>query len=184
MLIINEMSKIKIILLGSLIVISLVLITQHVKAQTTQLKTYTDPEGFYTLQYPSNWTTKYQPSVSKFDGPVTFFYLDGNRSAYVSIDVERSPGTQKQYEDVFNQSVGISSNRGRDVTKSEFGLYKIDGQNAGAIQSQTLQEKSITVASVFNGKLIVVGFTTLKRDYDSQIPQVEKVIDSIKITGT
>ena len=40
--IINEMSKIKIILLGLLIVISLVLITQQVKAQTTQLKTYTE----------------------------------------------------------------------------------------------------------------------------------------------
>jgi hypothetical protein len=36
---------------------------------------------------------------------------------------------------------------------------------------------------VFNGKLIVITFKTSESSYNSQIPEVEKVIDSIKITA-
>jgi hypothetical protein len=174
------MNKIKIIL-ASLIVMSLV-VTQQAKAQTT--KTYTDPEGFYTLQYPVNWTIEYKSPVSKFDIPVTFFKVDNKSYEYVSIDSYPTNLTQQKFKDNFNLGVVIQGNRGNNIIQSGFGIYKIDGQEAGAAQYLTEQEKSLTVASVFNGKVIRVGFATLKNDYNNQIAEVEKVIDSIKITGT
>jgi hypothetical protein len=177
------MRKLEMLLLSLLIVMAFIAISQQeARAQTIQLKTYTDPEGFYTLRYPSNWTTTYQPSVSKFEEPITWLYVDGKQSANVRIVVFSGPGTQKEFENSFDQTVNAFRN-GNDVLQSKFGLYKIDGQNAGAILFQTQQEKSIIVSSVFNGKTIFIEFTTLKSDYNSHIAEVEKVIDSIKITG-
>jgi hypothetical protein len=184
------MTKLKTVLLASIIAMTLVVITQQVKAQSAQLKTYTDPEVFFTLQYPSNWTIKYEPSVSKFDEARTWLYVDGKLFAPLSIRVSTAPsastapGTQKDLEDNFDFAVSLLKQRGYDILQSKFGLYKIDRQDAGGIQFQTpLQEKGIQVSSVFNGKLIVITFKTSESSYNSQIPEVEKVIDSIKITG-
>jgi hypothetical protein len=45
------------------------------------------------------------------------------------------------------------------------------------------QEKSIILSSVFNGKAIFIKFAASENDYNSHIAEVEKVIDSVKITG-
>jgi hypothetical protein len=71
-----------------------------------------------------------------------------------------------------------------DNSIGQFDLYKIDGQDASAVQFLTEQEKSITISSVFNGRLIIIKFTASENDYNNQIAKVEKVIYSIKITGT
>jgi hypothetical protein len=36
-------------------------------ATNTQLKTYTDPAGFFTIQYPADWTVEHKQPVTKFD---------------------------------------------------------------------------------------------------------------------
>lgn len=46
----------------------------------TQLKTYTDPAGFFTLQYPANWTAEYKQPVTKFDKPKVNFAPYGRGS--------------------------------------------------------------------------------------------------------
>jgi hypothetical protein len=46
---------------------------QFATAVTAQLKTYTDPGGFFTLQYPADWTVKYKQPVTKFDEPRVVF---------------------------------------------------------------------------------------------------------------
>jgi hypothetical protein len=174
---------IKQILLVSLLLMALVVTQQQVQAQTTQLKTYTDPKGFYTLQYPANWTTEHRLPISKFDKPITFFKVDNKSYEYVGIDLIPTSLTQQKFKDNFNLGVMMLNNKGENIIQSGFGIYKINGQDAGAVQVLTEQEKILRVVSVFNGKIIRVGFTTLKSDYDSQIVEVEKLIDSIKITG-
>jgi hypothetical protein len=39
----------------------------------TELKTYTDPQGFFSLQYPADWTEEYKQPETRFDSPKTVF---------------------------------------------------------------------------------------------------------------
>jgi hypothetical protein len=116
--------------------------SQGVKT-STELKTYTDPDGFFTLQYPPNWTTKYEPSVSKFDEARTWLFVDGKLFAPLNIRVSTAPGTQKDLEDNFDFVVSLLKQRGYDILQSKFGLYKIDGQDAGGIQFQTPSQEKV-----------------------------------------
>ena len=56
----------------------------------TQLKTYTDPAGFFTLQYPADWTVNHTQPVTKFDRPSVIFITHHPRSV-VSIEIKPSP---------------------------------------------------------------------------------------------
>jgi hypothetical protein len=66
-------------------------------------------------------------------------------------------------------------------------LFEFAGKNIGLdteyFEFSRDKLKSITVSSVFNGRLIIIKFTASENDYNGQIAKVEKVIDSIKITG-
>lgn len=62
----------------------------HLNARTnTTLRTYTDPAGFFTLQYPANWTVEYKQPVTKFDNPKVNFAPYGGGSI-VTIAVKPS----------------------------------------------------------------------------------------------
>jgi hypothetical protein len=102
--------------------------------------------------------------------------------------------TSKNFEDSFDIYPTLLKNRieGLEVKHSEFGLYKIDGHDAGAvlysapIPSQTLTNtkgQGLQVLTVIDGKLMTITYAALEDLFDRKLPEVDAIIDSIKIMG-
>ena len=78
-------------------------------ATDTNLKTYSDQAGLFTLQYPASWTVEYKQPATKFDQPRVEFKayhltsvftgnsIDSIVSIYVQPSTAKSPGEFREY---------------------------------------------------------------------------------------
>lgn len=107
-------------------------------ADTTQLKTYTDPGGFFTLQYPTDWTTEYKQPVTKFDKPSVVFkayrlmsmFTGNSIDSIVTIYVQPSNvNTPEEFKDSVSSlgSYMANHNPAFTIMGEGFGSYYIAG---------------------------------------------------------
>src|SRR5213596_2003869 len=113
------------LLLASLIIISLVVITQQAQAQPTQ-KTYTDPQGFYTLQYPSNWSVKYVAPISRLDNPEISLYVNNNTLSPINIAIKNTSVSEDDLKTLLDELISTYGIK-YTVSNSGFDIYKISG---------------------------------------------------------
>ena len=99
--------------------------TTTASAATTQLKTYTDPSGFFTLQYPADWTVEYKQPVTKFDEPTTIFTTKDPVSIVTITITPSKQNSPEAFRDVISllPSEMANSNRGMTITGEGFGRY-------------------------------------------------------------
>lgn len=190
-----------------------ILLNQSVYAQAQQetqtetgagenLTSYTDPEGFYTLQYPSDWEVDYKEPITRFDNPITTFSEGLLSNLQIRIfDNELNVGNEVDADvlefapQFFQQGPGADIN----VEQSDVGTYQIDGIPAVAMilsgsmadfanldasePFADLDMKGIRLFLFTDEKDMDFYYLTTIHVFDENVPEVEAIIDSIQLTG-
>ena len=156
----------------------------------TQLKTYTDPTGFFTLQYPVNWTVSQDKPLSGDRSSVMFKNQPGPGGVSISVQpsMYRSPeefrnGFSSSYANYF---AGWDSKR--TVLGEGFGVYSIGCYDTYYLldtnyinPSNPIKEMSLESRIGYQDmRIIFIGYA---QSFDQQMPMVQKMINSIKITS-
>jgi hypothetical protein len=161
----------------------------------TQLKTYTDPTRFFTLQYPADWTVQYKQPVTKLDVPSVMFISHQPRSA-IFIGVKKSAANSPQeFRSIYNRyAYSIYSfafgNPAIRIIGEGFGIYSIAGYDTYAvrfsdsnIENPSDPREGMALTSRIGYQEMTIMFEVPRDSFDQQWPVIQKMIDSIKITG-
>jgi hypothetical protein len=157
----------------------------------TQLKTYTDPGGFFTLQYPADWTVEYKQPVTKFDNPRVIF-KSYQPASIVSVSVQPTTMTPDEFRSIYSSMAYRIANDepGMTIDGEGFGIYSIAGYDTYAyeyddsnIQDPTNPHKGLHLFSLIGYHKMSLLFLSDPESFDKQMPAVQKMIDSIKIIG-
>jgi PsbP-like protein len=166
---------------------------------TTELKTYTDPAGFFTLQYPADWTVEYKQPATKFDEPRVVFkayhlmsiFTENSIDSIVTIYVSPSKANNPQeFRDVVSSLSSYLENHNRAITimGKGFGRYSIAGYDTYAIAYRNAEDPTnplsfLTLISRIGTQEMTIVYSDDQKSFEKQMPVVQKMIESIKITG-
>ncbi|MGC1135105.1 MAG: hypothetical protein WA941_19910 [Nitrososphaeraceae archaeon] len=152
---------------------------------------YSDPQGNYTLRYPSDWHEEYKKPVTRFDQPSSWFKLP-DAVSIVSIELSNSDLTREEFEDGFLKYYPLILRErfgsGLEIENKTYGIYEIEGSPAGSIVftspvDNTLGvNKGMFVSSILNNnKTISITYISSNENFDNNLNNVTSMIGSIRI---
>lgn len=165
--------------------------TNTFNATNTQLKTYTDPSGFFTLQYPADWLVSTKQPVTRFDSPSVVF-ASNQPSLIVGITVGPSKSNSPlEFRNNMPLLATLIGNKipGAAVLGEGFGVYSIAGYDTYSVLAEvnnandpTTSKKALELSSRIGYQDMNIAIVGDSQAFDQQMPTVQKMIDSIKIT--
>jgi hypothetical protein len=168
-----------------------------------QQLSYSDPEGKYTLKYPSDWSVikkqnRFEPIDLSLVGP------SGLATGYFTIQVTRFPpylaesAKAAENSDEFLKIVFPEILKGYEDTLPGFTYveaplydkYSVDGHKAASqVFTSSLGDEAgikfagLLVWTVVNQQTMAITFGADRSNFDLVLPMAEKIIDSIDIVG-
>ena len=170
-----------------LVPLTLVLIINFVFAQS--LSIYTDPNGKYTLQYPSNWNAN---GPNKPGDHISLILniepkSTGPNLIQMIISVVSSEKNQNlTLESLKNLSVIVNSQglpTFHIIEEPTYAKYKIDNYTAVSYTfgyDNSGKMKELYVGSKVNNTVFHFGYAAPQDEFDRFLPPVEKILSSIK----
>jgi PsbP len=155
-----------------------------------QFSTYTDPEGRFSIDYPSNWTVN--PATNRFQSTVaTFRPYFGGPTSLVQIINTPSLESSSSMSSLAARSVtrGLQSSGYVTFQDVECSKYTLSGEQACSMiltnsGSASLGTKSIailTVVTIIDGKTYAVILGAGQDEFDSYLPTFENMLASFKL---
>jgi hypothetical protein len=178
------MNKLLFLLLVSvplLLVLALSNNMTHTNAATpiaANMTTYKDPQGRFTVSYPTNWTST--PASNRFESPLVKFESGVGPNVQVAIEIGTDPEALSR--ELANAGLfGYTLFQDVECTK-----YKVDGQKACSLiftkeADPDLGTQGVVVMSVLsyvNGHLYLIGYGATQNTFDSALPTYEAMLTS------
>jgi hypothetical protein len=161
-----------------------------IQQQQQRFSTYTDPEGRFTIDYPSNWTAK--PATNRFESTVVKFtsYFLGPMS-FVTIMNTPSVPSSPSWSSLATRSAARGFESAGYVTFQdvECSKYTLSGEQAcstiltksGDASLATKSIAALIVAAVINGKTYAVSLGSGQDEFDSYLPTFENMLASFRL---
>ena len=150
------------------------------------MKTYTDPLFLYSVDYPETWHAKEINNVAVFAAP-----LDSTEDKFaenvnvVVEDLTRVP-TEVTLIDYYRKSTGSASKMLTDFKVLEEARTQWIGRDAvvvlytAKIRGEKFKFKAYTVMA--DKTVYVLTYTAREGDFDSFLPQAERLMRSIRLS--
>jgi hypothetical protein len=163
------------------------LLINFAHGQEVQWLNWEDPDKQFSLQYPSNWTLI--PRENRFDEQDVSFNIVGN-STMLTINVYNTTSTD--LVEIMDRAAE-TNNLPESALKSklfegpDYVSYTVSGEPAGSIiwtnNNVPFMGKLVwqNIASIVGDKFVGIIYASGAPDFDKYSPQVEKVIQSIKV---
>jgi PsbP-like protein len=168
--------------------------------QSQEFLTWNEPQGDFSVEYPSDWTVKEKENQYDNASDVTFTSPHSAINGYVGIDYEDT--TVEEFEaliesgfdeseilerafDAFIKRFRPSIDNFREVENKDFSKYTINGEPAasivfaGEIYGQGIG--GLLVVSFVNDRIFNLGFGASQGEFDKILPTVEHMISSIQV---
>jgi len=148
--------------------------------------TWVDPENQFTLQHPIPWY--FNARADRFQDQDLYFYIDGNLTR-LSIDVRNTTSTDlggAMERLIRNYQMIPGPIQARLFAGPDYVSYTINGKPVGSTiwtYDTTDVGRLVTqdFISIVNGKSVYISYTSPERVFDLYLPDVLKIIQSIKI---
>jgi len=160
----------------------------HMSFNPSNMKQYTDPQGRYSIYYPTNWTVT--PATNRFQTILVTF----SSVPYESFSVVVVPNggttdpavTLNYNTNPFNIPLGMSIFQNTECVK-----YRIDGQKScSIIFTGTLDTNSSLgplvfeqVATYVDGRMFAFNMWGTQGDFDRYLPTFDNMVASFKAPG-
>ena len=153
-------------------------------------KTYKDPDGKFSLEYPKEWFVI--PRQSLFDLYDVQIYdknpiLDDELTVVVSykVDINTEGKEVNKFIELFSQ-MQMKNDPSHKIVKSDINTYNIDGNEArGYIFEQKKLDNTLLgglfIVSFPNDNLFSVNYAALHDTFEEHLSTVDKIIESIQI---
>jgi PsbP len=186
------MSNILIFCTLAVALLSLISSISFTLAQEQQFTKYNDPEGKFTMDYPSDWYVNEEEPVKsnkdivvQFDSsePNIFGGTDVTRPA-VWIMIRDALANETSLEKLSGIRVKTMTERlGPSVLKiGESGYSTLSGLRAYAIEYVLFGDPSKAIWTIYNGKVYEATYNAHSYDYDIYLPVFQQMVDSFHIT--
>jgi hypothetical protein len=189
----------KSILIGSIIILAVTLLvasgnSQSIHAQGGKYETYKNEEFGISFSYPSSWTEEPDPN----EGILVIFYAplqDDSDIFAENFNVAIEELSSSSYP------LDVYSDNALDQLKSSFQNFRIEHLNANSSLSDypayyidytyttptaqgIMKLKNLQIWTMVYDKAYTFTFGAQPLEFESYIPTIEKVIDSIEINPT
>jgi hypothetical protein len=154
---------------------------------TTNMTKYTDPQGRFSVSYPTSWTVT--PAQNRFEGPIVKFE-DTTAGLNLNVDIVNGLGADPDAASRAMVSSGgpLGYTLFQDV---ECVKYKVDGQKACSLiytkeAQPTLGTQGVVATqllSYVDGSMYVIDFGAPPSIFDSVLPTFDAMVHSFKATG-
>ena len=186
----------KSILIGSFMVLAVTLLvvsgnSQSIHAQEDKYETYNNEEFGISFSYPSSWTEKPDPN----EGILAIFYApqqDGSDTFAENFNVAVEELSSSSYP------LDVYSDIALDQLKSSFQNFRIEHLNANSSLSGypayyidytyttptaqgIMKLKNLQIWTMVDDKAYTFTFGAQPSEFESYIPTIDKVIDSVEI---
>jgi hypothetical protein len=157
----------------------------------TGSSTFKDPQGKFYLQYPSDWTAKgkenrFSPAdlmIIKPTPPGVIVTITPHNQSNPLLDLKVAVDEIVELAEISNAFPQFSLFQAPEFTK-----YKINGQPTGSFiytwqnadPELDMATSSLTTKTKL-GNLFSIDYSTTQDDFDKYLPNVEKIISSIKM---
>jgi hypothetical protein len=146
------------------------------------MTTYKDPQGRFTVSYPTNWTAT--PASNRFESPLVKFNSGVGPNAIIDIVTVQVPDPEVFATQIANTGLfQYTLFQNVECTK-----YKIDGQRACSLiftkqADADLGTPGVAIMSVISyvrGNMYTIGFAAPQDRFDPELPTFEAMISSFK----
>lgn len=185
----NKLSTIILCLGILLILVPTTFISNNCIVLAQSLSSYTNPSGYYTLQYPSNWNVN-GPKKPGDRMPLTLTIepkQTGPNLVQMIISVVASERNQNlSLESLKNLSVIINSQglpTFHIIEEPTYTKYKIDNYPAVSYTfgyDNPEKMKELYVGSKVNNTVFHFGYAAPQKEFDQFLPSVERILSTIK----
>jgi hypothetical protein len=194
-----EMGYPKSIIIGSIVILAVTLLvvsgnSQSIQAQGGKYETYNNDEFGISFSYPSSWTEEPDPN----EGILAIFYAplqDDSDIFAENFNVAVEELSSSSYP------VDVYSDNALDQLKSSFQNFRIEHLNANSSLSDypayyidytyttptaqgIMKLKNLQIWTMVDDKAYTFTFGAQPLEFESYMPTIEKVIDSIEINPT
>jgi eukaryotic-like serine/threonine-protein kinase len=194
-----EMGYPKSIIIGSIVILAVTLLvvsgnSQSIQAQGGKYETYNNDEFGISFSYPSSWTEEPDPN----EGILVIFYAplqDDSDIFAENFNVAIEELSSSSYP------LDVYSDNALDQLKSSFQNFRIEHLNANSSLSDypayyidytyttptaqgIMKLKNLQIWTMVDDKAYTFTFGAQPLEFESYIPTIEKVIDSIEINPT
>jgi hypothetical protein len=172
-----------------LILIPLTLVPNNNKVLAQSLSNYTDPNGNYVLQYPSDWHANgpknlgnHMPLILTI-GPK---YTGPNLIQMIISVVASEKNQNVSLESLKNLSMIINSQdlpTFHIIEDATYNKYKIDKYPAVSYTfgyDDSTKMKELYVGSKINNTVFHIGYAAPENEYDQFLPSVEKILSTMR----
>jgi hypothetical protein len=189
----------KSIIIGSVVILAVTLLvvsgnSQSIQAQGGKYETYNNDEFGISFSYPSSWTEEPDPN----EGILAIFYAplqDDSDIFAENFNVAVEELSSSSYP------VDVYSDNALDQLKSSFQNFRIEHLNANSSLSDypayyidytyttptaqgIMKLKNLQIWTMVDDKAYTFTFGAQPLEFESYMPTIEKVIDSIEINPT
>jgi eukaryotic-like serine/threonine-protein kinase len=194
-----EMGYPKSIIIGSIVILAVTLLvvsgnSQSIQAQGGKYETYNNDEFGISFSYPSSWTEEPDPN----EGILAIFYAplqDDSDIFAENFNVAVEELSSSSYP------LDVYSDNALDQLKSSFQNFRIEHLNANSSLSDypayyidytyttptaqgIMKLKNLQIWTMVDDKAYTFTFGAQPLEFESYMPTIEKVIDSIEINPT
>jgi hypothetical protein len=170
--------------------------------QSEAFSTWNDPQGDFSIEYPSDWTVK--EKENRFDPTdVTFTSPASVTNGFVAVDyedtmieeydrlIEAGVDESMIWERIFDGYIeGFSPSIAnfREVEDRDFSKYTVNGETAasvvfaGEIIGQEIA--GLLVVSIVDDRIFNLSYGASQTEFDKVLPTVEHMISSIKVPAS
>jgi hypothetical protein len=160
---------------------------QKNETNTIEWKTYTDPEGKFTVKYPYDWNI--EPRENRFDTKdVEFSIIDGGNSVHLGIVTTETPeGLDiEDGEETISQRTATRDNF-RSIEPWECEKYVISNEKACSLVFTTglspFDFAEMDVYTIDGTTSYTIVYKTMPDLFDKYLPTAEQIIQSIKFSN-
>jgi hypothetical protein len=189
----------KSIIIGSIVILAVTLLvvsgnSQSIQAQGGKYETYNNDEFGISFSYPSSWTEEPDPN----EGILAIFYAplqDDSDIFAENFNVAVEELSSSSYP------LDVYSDNALDQLKSSFQNFRIEHLNANSSLSDypayyidytyttptaqgIMKLKNLQIWTMVDDKAYTFTFGAQPLEFESYMPTIEKVIDSIEINPT
>jgi hypothetical protein len=173
--------------------------------EAIQFTHYIDPSGRFELDYPSDWTL-YEEDDNQDDVDVAWNTVNSSSTPTslvftIALPPEPVPNgyTLEQVIALFREAqISMFPNVTSSVSQPSLTNYTISGQPAASFEVKQnatdeqmggfplpliTEPHKLFVVSIFNSKGFILEFTMNQADYPTLLPVIDRIIESIRITG-
>jgi hypothetical protein len=185
-----------------LVVVVVGIDTNNAFAQNATWLNWEDPDKQFSLQYPSDWPIR--PRENRFEDQDVTLYAGGDLAAATNmttlsinvINVPLSTDPSRDLKETMKATVESTTNDLNNIATDmklfegpEFDKYAVSGKPAGSAIWVINNPKDLTIdravlqfiGSIVGDKFVGIYYNSPDKQFDNYLPQIQKVIQSIKV---